>query len=322
LSAAVTRRAALTLPLGLGGCANGFDPPQTRALLLHPPADLAPSHFLADVPFFAQTRYHCGPASLAMALRHVGLPATPEGLADAVFLPSRQGALQDEMLAGARRSGALAFVLEPRLQSLCREVAAGHAVVVLQNLMLGAASGWHYAVTVGYELLSPRTQGVYLHSGSNANQFNLLSRFERTWAHSEHWAMVALPPGRWPHTVSQAQAVAAAQAFERVGSLAHQVQAYRSLLKRWPNNLPAAMGWGNALAAQGDWLGAVAAFEAASQAHDSAALWHNLGVARLRLGQRAAAAQAAARALSRAQSQEPAWVDRARALVEAIGPAP
>ena len=66
--------------------------------------------------------------------------------------------------------------------------------------------------------------------------------------------------------------------------------------------------------ASGDLTGAAQAFERVALRHDSAAAWHNLAVARQRLGQREAALVAADRALARAQAVEPQWLDAARAL--------
>lgn len=43
-------------------------------------------------------------------------------------------------------------------------LAAGHPVVVLQNLRLGRAARWHHAVAVGYDL---RRHEVVLRSGRN-----------------------------------------------------------------------------------------------------------------------------------------------------------
>ena len=123
-------RALLALVLvGLAGCAV-----QTAALQAHAPAGLPRSAELADTPFFAQTEYQCGPAALATALGAIGVAASPALLGDEVFLPAREGSLQTEMVAGARRHGAVATLIPGRLEDVLREVAAGHVVVVLQNL--------------------------------------------------------------------------------------------------------------------------------------------------------------------------------------------
>jgi tetratricopeptide (TPR) repeat protein len=89
---------------------------------------------------------------------------------------------------------------------------------------------------------------------------------------------------------------------------------FASLLDRWPDNLPGAIGAGNAHAALGDWSRAAAAFERAAVRHDSAAAWHNLALARWSLGQQEVAREAARRALARAQDSEPVWREAAERL--------
>jgi tetratricopeptide (TPR) repeat protein len=311
------RRCLLTLApasVVLGGCGTFVAAPQSAALLQATPSGLPHQALLRDVAFFAQTPYHCGPAALAMVLVHAGFKTTPDALADAVFLPSRQGALQDEMLAATRRIGALAVPLPAALAALCEEVAAGHPVVVLQNLGLAFAPRWHYAVVVGFDL---REQHLVLHSGANAYEVMGLPLFERTWARGGWWSFVALAPTQLPRTASESAAVTAALAFERVAPTQQAATAYQTVLQRWPHNLLAALGLGNALAALNDLDGAARAFEAAAQRHDSAAAWHNLGVIKLRLGDKPAAARAAARAVVRAQASDPSWLARAQQLANA-----
>ncbi|MCF8207637.1 MAG: hypothetical protein K9J82_21315, partial [Methylotenera sp.] len=81
--------AGLAATLLLSGCATWLTPPQTAALLAAPPPGLPAQVERTAVPFFPQERDHCGPAALATALADIGLPADPDRLADAVFLPSR-----------------------------------------------------------------------------------------------------------------------------------------------------------------------------------------------------------------------------------------
>jgi tetratricopeptide (TPR) repeat protein len=276
-----------------------------------PPAGLPPRTELREVPFFPQTPYHCGPAALATVLVHAGIAATPERLADAVFLPAREGALQTEVLAAARRFGALAVPVPPQLAALFAEVAAGHAVVLLQNLGLSFAPRWHYAVLVGYDLAA---RELVLRSGTTERELMGFALFERTWARGAHWAVVALPPGRLPATATEADAVQAAIAFERIAPAAQALRAYDSILARWPGNALAGLGQGNARFAGGDLAGAAQAFERVALQHDGAAAWHNLAATRLRLGQREAAWRAAERALARARSDEPAWREAAETM--------
>jgi tetratricopeptide (TPR) repeat protein len=297
------------------GCAILADPPQTAALAVAAPSGLPPRFELREVPFFAQTPYHCGPAALATALVHAGLPATPEQLADAVFLPAREGALQAEMLAAARRSGALAVLLPPQLSALLTDVAAGNPVLVLQNLGLSFVPRWHYAVVVGYDLAE---RVLVLRSGTTERERMGFALFERTWARAAHWAFVALPPGQLPATARQAEAEQAAIGFERAAPPLQALLAYDSVALRWPDSLLAGLGQGNTRFAAGDLDGAAQAFERVAGQHDSAAAWHNLGAVRLRLGQRAAAQAAALRAVAAARTAEPQWLQASQALLDQL----
>jgi len=310
----IARILAAATALLLTGCATVFTPPQTAALLDKPPQDLPARVERSAVPFFAQTRDHCGPAALATALADVGLPADPDRLADAVFLPSRSGTLQLEMLGGARRQGAVATQLPGELEALLREVAAGHAVIVLQNLGLALIPRWHYAVVVGYDL---GTHEIILRSGTTQREVMALRTFEYTWARGGRWAITALPPRQLPATAREAEAQDAAVGFERAAPPAQAALAYEALLARWPGNLLAGIGLGNTRFAAGDMVGARTAFQAAAERHDSAVAWINLARLRLDAGDRNGARTAAENAIKRADVSEPAWRDAARATLAA-----
>lgn len=306
--------AALALAAAGGGCAL-LTPPQTRALAQAAPAGLPARVELARVPFFAQTAYHCGPAALATVLGAVGVDAPPETLADQVYLPARQGSLQVEMLATARRQGLSAVRLPPTLDALLREVAAGHAVVVLQNLALSFAPRWHYAVIFGYDLDAGE---LLLRSGTTARLHLPLSTFEHTWARAGHWAFVALPPARLPVSASETEVTAAAVAFERVAPAAAAQIHYDAALARWPDNLTLAIGAGNTRAARGDLDAAAKLFERAAEGHDSAAAWVNLAEVRRRQGRRQQALEAAERAIA-ASARDPTWADAALSMHKRLG---
>lgn len=305
--------AAALLAGALAGCA--WTPPQTAALRAAPPADLRPRVELNAVPFIAQTPLHCGPASLAMVLRHIGREVSAEQLADAVFLPARGGTLQTEMLAGARRHDALAQPLPGRLEALLRELQAGHPVVVLQNLGLAFAPAWHYAVLIGHDRARDE---VVLRSGLTERQTMSFTTFEHTWARAGHWAMVALPPGELAATADERSALEAAVAFERVAAPASAQRVYESVLQRWPDNLAAAIGLGHARLKQGDAQGAEAVWQRAAERHDSAAAWNNLAMLRWQRGDRDGARAALARALRRVSGAEPAFAAAVQATRQTI----
>lgn len=275
----------------LTGCAT-----QTRALLQESASRLPPRVELATTPFFPQERYQCGPAALAMSLIAAGIDVTPEALKPQVYVPQREGSLQPEMLAAARRNGAVAMRIPPGLDALLTELAAGHPVLVLQNLGLSWMPLWHYAVVIGYDL---EQDEIILRSGTTERLAVPLSTFDRTWERRSRWGMVTLPPGRLPATAGETAVVDALLAFEKTGDAARARKAYASALQRWPHNLALQLGLGNTAYAAGDRGAAAAAFRQAAQEHpENAPAFINLATVLLELGDVKQARQAAEHAIA------------------------
>lgn len=297
----------ILLVLLQGGCA-------TRGSSIERFPDLPPRAELAATPFYPDERHFCGPAALATSLAAAGFPVRFEALVDQVFLPGRDGTLQVEMLAGARRQGAVATLIPGNLEALLREIAAGNPVVVLQNNGLSWAPKWHYAVAVGYDL---EAGYLLLRSGPvKREEFNLRT-FEHTWGRSQHWAFVSLRPGRLPATASEAEATRALVAFERSASPADAAAAYRAGLERWPANTTLAMGLGNALYASGDKLGAEAVFRQVAEDQDLAAAHNNRARVLLELGHPAEARRAVDRGLAVAGPLRPTLLETLEAIEQA-----
>lgn len=251
----------------LAGCAT----PQTDRLLESAPAFPQPVELTA-VPFFPQEAYQCGPAALATVLNGPGLSVTPEELAPQVYLPERQGSLQFELLAAARRHGRVPYVLRPQLEALTTEVASGHPVLILQNLGLAISPRWHYAVVVGFDLTRAE---VVLRSGREHRHVTPLRTFERTWARGDYWAVVVLPPDKLPQTAEELPYLQSVLALEKLKRWQDAATAYRTALTRWPKSLGAHMGLGNSHYTLGDLRAAEAAFRAAIRNHPDAAVAFN-----------------------------------------------
>ncbi len=275
----------------LGGCAT----PQIAALDAHWPPKLAARVELANVPFYPQEEHQCGPAALAMVAGVAGVTLQPDALVEQVYLPGREGSLSIELMAASRRHGLLPYPLRPRVEDLMREVAAGHPVLVLQNLAFAWYPMWHYAVVIGFD----RERNVLvLHSGRTERMEMSLFTFERTWARGDYWAMLALAPGQLPATVQAATYLDAAATLERVNPAAAQ-QAYTAALQQWPQERAALLGAGNTAYALGQREAAIAAYRAAlKQQADFADAWNNLAQVLLDSGQHDAAAQAIAKAVA------------------------
>lgn len=255
-AASVTRAgmAAVLLAL-LSSCATPLQSTQLDSTAYPAPVELT------TVPFFPQEEYQCGPAALAMALTWAGVDATPATLTPQVYLPERRGSLQLELLANARRYGAIPYVLRPELKVALQEVAAGNPVVVLQNLGLAWYPKWHYAVLVGFD--TARDQ-VVLRSGLEARHLVSFTTFERTWRRGDYWAMVVMPPTRVPTTAEETPYLQAVATLERLQHWQETSSAYRTALDRWPRSAAAAFGLGNSRYALGDLAGAEAAYRTAT----------------------------------------------------------
>lgn len=216
------------------------------------------------------------------------------------------------MLAATRRHGLVAYRLAPRLEDLLRELAAGNPVLVLQNLALDWAPLWHYAVAIGYDL---GAREIMLRSGVTRRLVMSLDTFERTWARSEHWAMVALAPDRLPASAHELPYLAALAALERQDPAIAE-RGYEAALARWPGSAAAAIGLGNARYAQRNLAAAAEAYrEATRRRPESADAWNNLAQALSELGNRDAALAAAQRAVAIGGPRLPQY----RETLETIG---
>ncbi len=269
--------------------------PQTDALL-NARQHRFPDHAeLEHVIFYPQKAHQCGPASLAMALHESGVEIKPEELESFTYLPEKQGSLQMEMLAAARRQGRVAYLLRPQMEDVMSEIAAGNPVVVLQNLALSWYPMWHYAVVIGYDL--PEREMI-LRSGKERRQRLPLITFEHTWARSNHWAMLVLPPGKLPQTAAPEAYVLALAALESTSLQTDTWPGYAAALEHWPDSLPVLIGAGNAAYRRHDLAAAEQFFLKAQQIHpDSAAASNNLAQTQSELGKYDAAQASALRAV-------------------------
>jgi tetratricopeptide (TPR) repeat protein len=256
--------------LAVSGCASLW--PQTAELREGLPQGLPERVELTAVPFFPQVEYQCGPAALATTLAATGAKVAPDDLVSQVYIPERKGSLQIEMLAAARRHGLVSYELAPRLDDLLREIAAGTPVIVLQNL--GFVDGWHYAVAVGYDY---ERGELILRSGETERKILPFTVHEMVWKRSGYWAMVTMPPDRIPVTADEGRWLSSIAALERAGGRSAARLAYASFLKRWPENLGAAIGLANAHHALGELPEAEAVLrDAARRAPDSVVVLNNL----------------------------------------------
>ncbi|HEX7046813.1 MAG TPA: PA2778 family cysteine peptidase [Gammaproteobacteria bacterium] len=233
----------LLLLLALSGWASG------------PPAKLFPESLPADlpreisgVPFHPQVALQCGPAALATVLGWSGVETAPDALEPLLFLPEREGTLQPELKAQARRHGRIPYEIPAEPAALIDELSAGHPVLVLQNNGLGWAPAWHYAVVVG---MNPQEDTVRLRSGTHEDYDLETGTFLKTWRRADYWGIVVLPPSEMPVSVRPAPVLSSITAFARVAEPAAVDTALRAAVARWPEDAGLAFALANHWYAQG-----------------------------------------------------------------------
>ncbi|TLF48643.1 tetratricopeptide repeat protein [Halomonas urmiana] len=293
--------------LVMAGCAS------TPRLAESTQRHLPQQTLLEDVPFHGQRDYQCGPASLAMVLNASGVPVTVDTLIPQVFLPGRDGSVQPEMLGTVRRQGRIPFRIDGTLDALLTEIDAGHPVVVMQNLSLPAWPVWHYAVAIGFDR---DEKTLTLHSGMEPARLESFKRFDATWARSDRWAFIALPPGELPATGDGQDALDTIADFERAQGAQASLPAWEALVERHPRLAMGHFALGNARHAVGDADGALNAFaDAVQAAPDLAVAWLNLGLLHRERGDTGEARVA----FERAAALPGPWQDRAQeALADLI----
>jgi len=274
----------------LTGCA-GLKPAEVPLL----PDNVPAYHELSAVPFYPQEAYQCGPATLAMALSWSGLPLKPEDLVDEVYTPSRKGSLQMAMIGATRRKGRIAYEVSG-IEHLLPEIAAGHPVIILQNLGLSWYPVWHYALVIGYDL--PQ-EYFMLHSGVTSRKLMSFGVFEKTWARSQYWGLIVLPPTRLPAQADEKSYIKAVLGLEKARQYQAAKTGYQTALERWPESFQAHMGLGNSYYALGDLKNAEHAFRKAADLYPAEGAAHNnLAQVLLEQGRKQEAMQSAQTAVS------------------------
>jgi len=268
-------------------------------------SELPGSMEISSVPFYPQEAYQCGPAAMAMVLQWTKANVSPQDLIPKVFVPAKKGSLQPALISAARRYNRLAYPIKG-VEALVKELAAGHPVIVLQNLGLKWFPRWHYSVPIGYNL----AKSIFiLHSGKEARRRMSWMLFMRTWKRADYWGLVVLPSGQLPASADEQSYLRAVLGLEQARQFKGAAAAYTAALERWHSSLGALMGLGNCHYALGDLIGAELAFRHAAEAHPtSGASFNNLAHVLAEQGRYAEALQMAIRAVDIGGANKPLYL--------------
>lgn len=212
---------------------------------------------LISTPFFPQSRYQCGPASLATLLNTAGLDTDPDQLVADVYLPARKGTLQVEMIAAVRRYGRVPYQPGQDIESIIHQLKHDIPVLVLLNLGLKALPVYHYAVVIGYD---PGADVMIMRSGTDYRLLMRRQQFLSAWHKSGGWALTVLEPGKLPPAIDPDRYLRSVIALESVGQWRSAELSYRAVLRQWPDNILARFGLANSLRALGKLEQAVAQY--------------------------------------------------------------
>jgi tetratricopeptide (TPR) repeat protein len=200
-----------------------------------------PDILILDIPFYAQTQYHCGPAALAMTINHLGINTSTIELSEMIYTPGVLGTFQTDLTTATHRLGLIAAPVQ-NIQNVILELNDGNPILVFQNLGLKWIPKWHYAVVVGYDLTKNE---IILHTGEFKNYRMKISTFENTWNRVDNWGLLIVKPGVIPRTTSEAEIVKATASLELIGELQLAQLSYENILKKWQYSLGALVGLGN-----------------------------------------------------------------------------
>ena len=206
-------------------------PPQTKQLLAAPP-DIPSQHAIAQVPFYPQQEFFCGPTTLSEVAGFYGIIKSPDDIAPATFTPGLEGTLQIEMAAATRQLGMVAYQQRANMSQLLSLVADDIPVIVLQNNSIAWLPQWHYAVVIGYDI---NAKELILHTGvTEAHRLNF-STFERTWQRANYWMLAMLPPDKTSDQLDPFIYTKACQDLINTRQAATGVAALTTATKQWPD---------------------------------------------------------------------------------------
>ncbi|NIS60449.1 MAG: PA2778 family cysteine peptidase [Proteobacteria bacterium] len=156
------------------------------------PEDPAIRHYISDVPFFAQSKYQCGPAALASVLNYYGCRVTQGKIVEAIYKKRLKGTLSIDMILFARRMGFDARAYKGSISDLKSHILKDRPLIVFQDLGYPLLPIRHFSVVIGYD----DAEGILiLHSGKRIDKVVSYERFLRSWARMDYWTLLILPNG-------------------------------------------------------------------------------------------------------------------------------
>ena len=148
------------------------------------------NHIIANVPFFPQEMYQCGPASLAEVFNFWGKKISPEEIASEIYSQSARGTLTLDMVLFSQRKGFAARQFKGDLKAIQKNIDSGYPLVAMVDLGFSFFEQSHFLVILGYN-----EDGLFMHSGREESKFISLTTFMKTWEKTGFWTLLITPEG-------------------------------------------------------------------------------------------------------------------------------
>lgn len=143
---------------------------------------------IGEVPFFPQSRYQCGPASLAGVLKFYGDEIHPEEIADVIYRGDIRGTVSLDLALYPRQRGFASRWYNGSAEDLKRNVDRGAPLVVMVDRGLSRIRAHHFMVVTGYD-----SEGVIVNSGKSRGKVVPWGLFLRQWQRTQNWTLLITP---------------------------------------------------------------------------------------------------------------------------------
>jgi ABC-type bacteriocin/lantibiotic exporter with double-glycine peptidase domain len=140
---------------------------------------------IANIPFYSQESYQCGPASLAGVLNYWGIRITPDQVARNIFSASARGTLTIDMVLFAQQKGLSAEQYRGSIENLKQNIDSGYPVVVLVDYGGVLYQMNHFMVVIGYN-----EYGILANSGKDNEKFIPEDDFMKSWKKTNYWTLL------------------------------------------------------------------------------------------------------------------------------------
>jgi len=142
-------------------------------------------HIIENVPFYPQTAYQCGPASLAGVLNYWGVKVSPDEIAEEIYSSSARGTLDIDMVLYARRKGLNATQYEGNIEDVRKHIDSRHPIIVLVGYGFSLIQKNHFMVVIGYS-----DYDVIVNSGKDKEKFISEKDFLKSWDKTKFWTLL------------------------------------------------------------------------------------------------------------------------------------